>query len=69
MQKIAIGTALVLMLNLLCGCGSGSYWGESRASVTPYSTAAAVTPYSPNVQVQRHSNGTLNPDFQLGGEN
>jgi len=40
---------------------------DARASASTYNPTV-VTPYSPDVKVQLHSNGTLNPDFQLGGE-
>ena len=40
---------------------------DAHASATNHATAV-VTPYSPDVKVQPHSNGDVNPDFQLGGE-
>lgn len=46
---------------------TANFPADAHASVSPY--APAVTVYSPNVKVQPHSNGTLNSDFQLGGEN
>jgi len=40
---------------------------DAHGSVAP-PAAAVVSPYAPDVKVQPHSNGALNPDFQLGGE-
>jgi len=41
---------------------------DARASVQPYASAPPVTVYAPDVPVQPHRYGTLNPDFQLSHE-
>jgi hypothetical protein len=41
---------------------------NARASVAPYAPAQAVTVYAPDLPVQPHENGGVNPDFQLSHE-
>jgi len=41
---------------------------DAHASVAPYAPAQAVTVYAPDVRVQPHENGRINPDFQLSHE-
>ena len=42
---------------------------DAHASVAPYyRPAQAVTVYAPDVRVQPHENGRINPDFQLSHE-
>jgi hypothetical protein len=40
--------------------------GDAHASASP--NASAITVYAPDVKVQAHPAGSLNPDFQLGSE-
>jgi hypothetical protein len=41
---------------------------DAHASVAPYAPAQAVTVYAPDLRVQPHENGSVNPDFQLSHE-
>ena len=41
---------------------------DAHASAAPYAPAQAVTVYAPDVRVQPHENGRINPDFQLSHE-
>jgi hypothetical protein len=41
---------------------------DAHGSVARYAPAQAVTVYAPDVRVQPHENGGINPDFQLSHE-